>query len=130
MPARRGDGGRRRWWEDRVEEFVELRSTAAHHASRPPAPDPELAAAHRALAEGAWYVLELSRQEPEQTTDQLRQTGSHVLARWQAATEPHDAERWAAADWALWLRDAAPGRWRRRLRRSAWQGPSVGAGAD
>lgn len=92
--------------------------------------DPDVVAAHRALAEGAWYVLELSRQEPGLTTDALRLAGAHVLDRWRSGSEPHDAERWAAADWALWMRDAVTGSWLTWLRRSRSTGPTVGAPAS
>lgn len=103
-------------WEQRVEQFVDLRSDAARQAERSPEPRSRaLASAHRALAEGAWYVLELARQHPERSTDGLRQMGATTLARWQSSGDPDDRDRWRAADWALWAHEA---RRRHRLRRS------------
>lgn len=103
---------RGRWrlsWEQRIDDFVDARSEAARQAGRGPDGDGDLADAHRALAEGAWYVLELSRQRPELAADKLRRAGAQVLDRWEAGTEPRDRERWAAADWALWVRSTRGG---------------------
>lgn len=135
-PPRPDDG--LAWWEERIEAFVELRTAAAEVAARAADraarqktstsaeqvhTERTLAQAHRALAEGAWYVLELSRQRPGLSTEELARIGAHVLDHWHAAADGPDRDRWVAADWALWMRAGATGSWRVRRRRRRSAGP-------
>lgn len=119
-PARPG-------WEGRVEQFVDARSEAARHAEGTEAK--ELAGAHRALAEGAWYVLELARQHPGRPTSDLRRLGATTFERWQASADPADRDRRRAADWALWVLQARHSSWLGRARRARAAGPLPERGA-
>lgn len=111
-------------WQGRIEQFVDLRGEAAHSAERQrTAAGHDLAEQHRALAEGAWYVLELARQRPELTTAQVRRVGAPQLQRWQASTHVGDRERWAAADWALWVHEGRDASRRQQARRARSPGP-------
>lgn len=115
-------------WEGRIEQFVDLRGEAARTAERlRTAAGHDLAEQHRALAEGAWYVLELARQRPELTTAQLRRVGEGLLQRWEHSAAFGDRERWAAADWALWVHEGRTASRREQARRARSPGPEPAA---
>ena len=111
-------------WQGRIEQFVDLRGEAARTAERlGTVAGRDLAEQHRALTEGAWYVLELARQRPELTTAQVRRVGEAQLTRWRTSATFGDRERWAAADWALWIHEGRDASRREQARRARSPGP-------
>lgn len=90
-------------WQNRIERFVEARSTAARTVA-----DPDMAAMNRAWSEGAWYVLELCRQMGTPTAGAVRLAGARRLGRWRLSADAYDRARYESADWALWELEHRP----------------------